>query len=312
MNYRRVIIVALTFALTLTFWMMSLVLAETDSGTDTIIFQKTVGIDPTECASEDSIDIVDTAYLVPRLYYCYKLTNDTDMTFTLHDVVDTELGAVLTAFPHTLSPNASFWITRMAYVYDTAIISATWTAYTPTGTTVLSATDSVTVTVFPTALDCDKQVDFEQGIPRGWYVTNNGTGSNPAVWTTTADTENCSIENLTNGSGVAACVDSDIIGFTGGPYDTSLVSNPFVIPVPVRDSVYISLTASIYYRSYAYDEFTVDVWDGWIWHNLLTWNEDHQEDIAIDLLPYWGGLDGFQVRFRYQGNGRDWYAEVDN
>ena len=66
-------------------------------------------------------------------------------------------------------------------------------------------------------------IDFEDGIPADWTVVNNSPGG--IVWTTTADPA-CEQPNWTNGTGEAACADSDAAGYGAPPYDTELVSNP--------------------------------------------------------------------------------------
>src|SRR5690606_34715393 len=167
---------------------------------------------------------------------------------------------------------------------------------------------------FPTqeaAMICNGQtVDFEGGIPADWEVVGH-TGRSGLVWTTTADTENCGIANLTNGTGEAACADSDATGFPAVPYDTELVSNPFDL------SAFSAATLNVkgYYRDLtagANDRFQVDVWNGTAWTNELTWDENHQpEDFTVNLAAY-AGLPTVQVRFRYSGDGFDWYAQVDD
>jgi hypothetical protein len=56
-----------------------------------------------------------------------------------------------------------------------------------------------------------------------------------------------------------------------------------------------------------------DIWNGANWVNLLTWNENHTagEFVSLDLGAY-VGMSDLQVRYRYAGNGWDWYAQVDN
>ncbi|HSF80859.1 MAG TPA: S8 family serine peptidase, partial [Anaerolineales bacterium] len=151
-------------------------------------------------------------------------------------------------------------------------------------------------------------VDFEDGIPADWTVVNNSPGG--IVWTTTADPA-CEIPNRTNGTGEAACADSDAAGSGAPPYDTELVSNPFDL------SAYGAavLDVKAYYNDITTngnDRFEVDVWDGVGWTNELSWDEDHlPEDFALNLSAY-AGLPVVQVRFRYFGNGFDWYAQVDD
>ena len=151
-------------------------------------------------------------------------------------------------------------------------------------------------------------VDFEDGIPADWTVVNNNPGG--IVWTTTADPA-CGILNRTNGTGEAACADSDAAGPAGMPYDTELVSNPF----DLLGSTAVELDVKAYYRdltSLANDRFEVDVWDGASWNNELRWDEDHEpDDFTLNLSAY-VGQPTVQVRFRYFGNGYDWYTQVDD
>lgn len=152
-------------------------------------------------------------------------------------------------------------------------------------------------------------VEFEDGIPADWDVVDN-TGGTGLVWVTTADPE-CEIPNRTNGSGEAACADSDATGFPAVPFDTELHSNPFDL------SAYgaAALDVKGYYRDIttgSNDRFEVDVWDGTSWTTELSWDEDHEpEDFTVNLSAY-AGLPTVQVRFRYFGNGFDWYAQVDD
>jgi hypothetical protein len=151
-------------------------------------------------------------------------------------------------------------------------------------------------------------VDFEDGIPADWTVVNNSPGG--IVWTTTADPA-CGQGNLTNGSGEAACADSDAAGYGAPPYDTELVSNPF--DLTAWGAAVLDVKA--YYRDISIglnDRFEVDVWDGSAWTNELTWDENHMpEDFTLNLSAY-AGLPVVQVRFRYFGDGYDWYAQVDD
>lgn len=152
-------------------------------------------------------------------------------------------------------------------------------------------------------------VEFEDGIPADWTVVDN-TGGTGIVWTTTADAA-CGIANLTNGTGEAACADSDAAGTPATPYDTELVSNPF----DLSGFGTASLDVKAYYRDVTTngnDRFEVDVWDGSSWINELSWDEDHEpEDFSLNLSAY-VGQPGVQVRFRYFGDGYDWYTQVDD
>lgn len=152
-------------------------------------------------------------------------------------------------------------------------------------------------------------VDFEAGVPADWTVVNN-LGGVGIVWTTTAD-PSCEITNQTNGSGEAACADSDAADSGAPPYDTELVSNGF--DLTGLDTATLNVKA--YYRDVttnSNDRFEVDVLNGATWTTELSWDEDHEpEDFILDLSTYIG-QPAVQVRFRYFGNGFDWYAQVDD
>jgi hypothetical protein len=61
--------------------------------------------------------------------------------------------------------------------------------------------------------------------------------------------------------------------------------------------------------------FSVDISTngGSSWTNEINWNEDHLtgEQVSIDLAAYLGEAD-VMARFRYAGNGWDWWAQVDD
>ena len=151
-------------------------------------------------------------------------------------------------------------------------------------------------------------IGFENGIPSGWTVIDN-TGGTGITWGTTADSA-CEIPNRTNGSGEAACADSDAAGTPAIPYDTVLVSNPFNL----TGFATAQLDVAAYYWDIitGNDRFEIDIWDGSTWTNELSWDETHgTEDISLNLSSYLG-LSNVQVRFRYFGDGFDWFAQVDN
>ena len=154
-------------------------------------------------------------------------------------------------------------------------------------------------------------VTFETGLPGDWEVVDNSLSGAGIVWTTTADPA-CEISNLTNGSGEAACADSDAADFVSPAYNTEMILNPFDL------SAYTSVVMDVkaYYLDYetdANDHFEIDVWDGSSWMNELSWDEDghNPEDINLDLSAY-AGLSTIQARFRYYGDSSDGYAQVDD
>lgn len=157
-------------------------------------------------------------------------------------------------------------------------------------------------------------VSFETGLPADWLVYNEVRNSTNISWTTTADTAHCGITNRTDASGnsgEAACIDRDILGSSPFDFDAQMVTNPF--DLTQNNTAILQLQA--YYRDYATDaddNFTIDVWNGDSWENLLLWSTDHLtgESLSLDLSPYAGQSD-VQLRFGYTGKLWDYYAQVD-
>ncbi|MBE2232893.1 MAG: proprotein convertase P-domain-containing protein, partial [Anaerolinea sp.] len=108
-----------------------------------ITLDKTVGTDPTVCAATDQITVAAGTDVT----YCYEVTNTGDVSFNTHDLVDSELGALLTNYPYTLTPGASAFITETATINVTTVNTATWTASTLFEGGGVSASDVATVTV---------------------------------------------------------------------------------------------------------------------------------------------------------------------
>jgi len=149
-----------------------------------ISLNKTVGTDPSVCASSDDIIISGAGDVT----YCYEVTNTGTVTMTTHDLVDSELGAIFSGLPIPLTPGASLWITQTAALTQTTVNTATWTAYNVGPTDVVSDTDSATVTVqaaasFPV---CE---GFESGsLPYFMYAeTTSDGGANGRVQVTASN-----------------------------------------------------------------------------------------------------------------------------
>jgi hypothetical protein len=90
---------------------------------------KTVGLDANECAVSDHVQILTDTLVT----YCFTLVNQGELTFTVHDLVDSQLGTILDGFEYDLLPGESYYITRSVTVTRTTISFATWTAHTQTG-----------------------------------------------------------------------------------------------------------------------------------------------------------------------------------
>ncbi|MDQ4077447.1 MAG: DUF4394 domain-containing protein, partial [Chloroflexota bacterium] len=106
-----------------------------------IELEKTVGSNPAVCADSDEIVVEEGSEVV----YCYEVTNTGSITFTLHDLVDSELGTLLDDFSLTLTPGESVFVTESATINETTVNTATWTAYNPGPTNVATSSDTATV-----------------------------------------------------------------------------------------------------------------------------------------------------------------------
>lgn len=161
--------------------------------------------------------------------------------------------------------------------------------------------------------------DFEGGIPGSWTVIDNGT--NDSFWTVTGSDSCITTGNWSNGSGLAACSNSDEAGL-GTILDTEMITDCYDYTGASNSS--LAFTAN--YRdlsSTGGDLFEVDYsTDGGAnWTNILSWNESHGgtsgppgEDVSLDTSAL-DGLAGAQFRYHYYDavdTGWDWYIVVDD
>ncbi len=107
-----------------------------------ISLEKTVGLDPSLCAATDAITVTLGAPVV----YCYTVTNTGNIDLPTHDLVDNELGALLSSFSYTLTPGANFFVTATTSILTDTTNIAIWRAYTSGGESV-SSNDSATVQI---------------------------------------------------------------------------------------------------------------------------------------------------------------------
>ena len=105
----------------------------TDNATATVLpalasiaLTKTVGTDPAVCASTGAITVTNQSQA--DVVYCYQVLNTGNITLTVHDLVDSELGVLLSGFPYALAPGASAFLTEAATLTETTVNTATWTA----------------------------------------------------------------------------------------------------------------------------------------------------------------------------------------
>ncbi|MEW5987831.1 MAG: hypothetical protein AB1791_14450, partial [Chloroflexota bacterium] len=135
---------------------------------------KTVGLDPHSCASTAVI----TADIGNPVTYCYRMENTGSTVFDGHNLADSRLGTILSDYTYSLSPGASFFVTRTAVFTGSVINQATWsTSRTITSTQAVDA--AAVIVAGPAApLTCNGPVvNFDTGFPADWAtVDNSGRG----------------------------------------------------------------------------------------------------------------------------------------
>ena len=89
-----------------------------------ITLAKTVGTDPSVCATTDSIAVPAGT----EVTYCYLVTNTGDLSPDRPHLVDSELGNLLLDFPLNLDIGASAFITASAVITEDTVNTATWTS----------------------------------------------------------------------------------------------------------------------------------------------------------------------------------------
>jgi hypothetical protein len=122
-----------------------------------IAFRKTVGTDAATCAPTDEI----TVFADTTVYYCFEVTNNTGITLTMHDLVDSHLGVILDDYDLELAPAASVFVTQSAVITETTINSATWTAYDPGPVNTFTAESSANVSVVTPSISLTVTVGTE-------------------------------------------------------------------------------------------------------------------------------------------------------
>ncbi len=147
--------------------------------------------------------------------------------------------------------------------------------------------------------------DFEDWLPAGWTIVNNGGN---CVWESTATTGR---GNNTGGTGYAADADSDWCG-SGTTMDTEL----WTPMMDLSDAAGAQLSFAYDYWNFANEDWAyVDVSPdgGQSWVNVIAWNEDlyGPRTEVVDLTPFVGNPEVI-VRFHYVAPGWDWYWVVDD
>lgn len=159
---------------------------------------------------------------------------------------------------------------------------------------------------------------FEGGIPGSWTVIDNGT--NNSGWSVTGQDSCAATGNWSNGSGLAACSNTDFAG-SSVILDTEMITECY----DYTGASNSSLEFTVNYRDLGAgnDLFEVDYSTdgGTNWTNILSWDEDHGgengppgQDVSLDTSAL-DGQSGAQFRYHYYddtGTGWDWYVVVDD
>jgi hypothetical protein len=86
----------------------------------------TIAVDP----GVEFCAVTEYVHVMPgtAVRICYDIENVGDVTLGTHDIVDSELGALLTDFPYSLAPGAKAFLTQVETVNATTAFTGTWTA----------------------------------------------------------------------------------------------------------------------------------------------------------------------------------------
>ena len=114
------------------------------SDTLRIDLAKTVGVGPA-CSAFTTTSVIVLVGTPVR--YCYTVYNHGTITLTRHSVYDDQLGDLLIDKPHVLAPGNGVQFSVVFTPSASVNNSATWTAYNPGPTDVVSDTKTATVTV---------------------------------------------------------------------------------------------------------------------------------------------------------------------
>jgi hypothetical protein len=102
---------------------------------------RTVGTEAGVCAGTDAIIVTPGT----PVFYCYRMKNQADVFLDTHDLIDGQLGDILSGYAYDLSPGETFWWIEPAIVTETTINTATWIASTSPYTFVTTGVATVTI-----------------------------------------------------------------------------------------------------------------------------------------------------------------------
>lgn len=122
--------------------------------------RKTVGTNPNVCAATTTIEVNPGT----EVTYCYTVENSGTLTLTRHSLTDSELGPLLNGLAYALAPGGSAFMTTTATLVATTVNVATWTAYNPGPTDVVTATAQARVDMTPPRITLNKTVGTDPNV----------------------------------------------------------------------------------------------------------------------------------------------------
>jgi hypothetical protein len=164
---------------------------------------KTVGTVAGVCATTDTITVATGT----DVYYCYQVENTGDVTFNFHDLVDDQLGTLLTDLPYVLAPGAfSPEVIISETVAAPVVNTATWTAVDALGGYAIDDTiaynfEDISATGTAVTLTDDSTAPFPIGFSFDFYgttYTDFYVSSNGFLATTGTSNGCCTGQNLPN------------------------------------------------------------------------------------------------------------------
>jgi hypothetical protein len=130
-----------------------------------IELRQTVGL-TSGCANTDMISVPPNTAVT----YCYRITNNSGLTLTAHDLTDSRQGVIFTGLPYSIPAGGTAFYTTTAVLTETAVSSAVWTAYNPGPTDVFTATDTATVKVVPPSISLKVTVNDGAGCSESKHI----------------------------------------------------------------------------------------------------------------------------------------------
>jgi hypothetical protein len=124
-----------------------------------LVLDYTVGTTAAECAPATEITVAAGAMVTT----CFRVTNNTGIELTRHDLFDSGQGLLFDDLNDVLAVDQSLVVTETIPVQQVSIFTATWTAFNPGPEDVFSAIASAVVNVVEPAIELSVTVGTDDG-----------------------------------------------------------------------------------------------------------------------------------------------------